>query len=86
MWKVATTEELDAWFSALGEEGQIEVMAKVKLLRLLGPQLGRPHADTLNGSKYANMKELRADTRDMVLRIAFAFDTHFSLAGFRCEA
>jgi hypothetical protein len=44
------------------------------LLKLLGPKLGRPHADTLNGSKHANMKELRADTAGQVLRIAFAFD------------
>ncbi len=46
----------------------------MNLLKLLGPQLSRPHADTLNGSKHANMKELRADTKDDVLRIAFAFD------------
>ena len=49
-------------------------MAKVNLLRHLGPRLGRPHADTLNGSKHANMKELRANTADQVLRVAFAFD------------
>jgi hypothetical protein len=50
------------------------VTAKVGLLRYLGPRLGRPHADTLNGSKHANMKELRASTAGKVLRIAFAFD------------
>ena len=32
-------------------------------------------ADTLNGSKHANMKELRCDTHDGVWRVAFAFDT-----------
>src|SRR5436309_12405892 len=74
MWPIATTDEFDAWFTELREDGQVEVMAKVGLLRLLGPTLGRPHADTLNGSKHANMKELRADTADQVLRIAFAFD------------
>lgn len=52
----------------------MEVIAKVELLKLLGPQLGRPHADTPKGAKHANLKELRADTRDMVIRIAFAFD------------
>jgi hypothetical protein len=46
----------------------------VELLKFLGPALGRPHADTLKGSKHANMKELRADTATQVLRIAFAFD------------
>jgi hypothetical protein len=74
MWDVATTDEFDVWFAGLGEDAQAEVIAKVELLRLLGPRLGRPHADTLNDSKHANMKELRADTRDRVLRIAFAFD------------
>ncbi len=74
MWEVATTDEFDGWFAGLGEAAQVEVIAKVELLKLLGPQLGRPHADTLNDSKHSNMKELRADTRDQVLRIAFAFD------------
>ena len=58
----------------MDEDGQVEVIAKVKILRHLGPRLGRPHADTLNGSRHSNMKELRADTADKVLRVAFAFD------------
>jgi hypothetical protein len=74
MWAVATTDAFDEWFRELSEGGRVEVTAKVELLKLLGPQLGRPHADTLKGSKHANMKELRADTKDQVLRIAFAFD------------
>jgi hypothetical protein len=36
--------------------------------------LGRPHADTLAGSKHANMKELRFAADDGVWRVAFAFD------------
>jgi hypothetical protein len=74
MWKVATTDAFDVWFGGLNEADQAEIIAKVELLKLLGPQLGRPHADTLKGSKYAKMKELRADTKNSVLRIAFAFD------------
>ena len=79
VWKVATTDAFDEWFAELGKaprggEAQVEVMAKVELLKILGPSLGRPHADTLNGSKHKNMKELRADTRESVLRTAFAFD------------
>jgi hypothetical protein len=34
----------------------------------------RPHADTLAGSKHANMKELRFKAADGVWRVAFAFD------------
>ena len=74
MWDVATTEVFDEWFAELAEDAQAEIIAKVNLLKLLGPQLRRPHADTLKGSKHANMKELRADTSDQVLRVAFAFD------------
>jgi hypothetical protein len=39
-----------------------------------GPQLGRPHADTLKGSKFANMKELRLSADNGEWRLAFAFD------------
>ena len=74
MWAVATTNEFDEWFKRLAADSQAEVIAKVELLKQLGPRLPRPHADTLNGSKHANMKELRAATKDEVLRIAFAFD------------
>jgi hypothetical protein len=74
MWKVATTDSFDKWYSALDENAKEEVIGKMVLLETIGPKLGRPHADTLNGSKHTNMKELRADTKDKVMRIAFAFD------------
>src|SRR5436305_9694576 len=74
MWHIATTGAFDEWFADLDEDGQAEIIAKVELLKILGPKLSRPHADTLKGSKHANMKELRADTADKVLRVAFAFD------------
>jgi hypothetical protein len=73
-WRARTTDDFDEWFAGLDDDAQAEVIATVELLKLLGPRLGRPHADTLNGSKYANMKELRASTADKVLRIAFAFN------------
>ena len=82
-WKVATTDDFDEWFASMrqmtkGEDVQAEVIAKVELLKVFGPSLGRPHADTLNGSTHANMKELRATTSDAVIRIAFAFDPNRS--------
>ena len=76
MWHVRTTDDFDRWFAGLGADEQAEVIAKVNLLKMLGPQLRRPHADTLHGSKHAQMKELRANTHAAVLRIAFAFDPH----------
>jgi hypothetical protein len=44
------------------------------MLKTFGPQLGRPQVDTLNGSRHANMKELRFSADDGVWRVAFAFD------------
>ena len=74
MWPIRTTSEFDEWFADLDDDGRVEVIAKIELLKLLGLALKRPHADTLKGSRHANMKELRADTADRVLQIAFAFD------------
>lgn len=42
-----------------------------RLLADFGPQLARPHADTLNGSDFANMKELWFAADDGVWRFAF---------------
>jgi len=81
MWTVATTDVFDEWFQALGDEERAEIEAKVNLLEVFGPALGRPHADTLNGSRYRNMKELRADTADHTLRIAFASRSAVLLVG-----
>ena len=39
-----------------------------------GPNVGRPYVDTLEGSKYFNMKELRFLADNGVWRAAFAFD------------
>lgn len=61
-------------FNALDESVQDEMLAHAKLLEQFGPQLGRPRVDTLNGSRHANMKELRFAADDGVWRVAFAFD------------
>ena len=76
MWRVATTAEFDSWFADLTDDEKAELIAKVALLERFGPQLSRPHADTLKDSDHANMKELRGRTSTAVLRVAFAFDTN----------
>ena len=53
---------------------QDELLAQATLLETFGPALGRPRVDTLNGSRHANMKELRFQAADGVWRVAFAFD------------
>ena len=73
-WDVAFHEEFEEEFDALSEAVQDAILAEASLLAKIGPALKRPHADTLNGSKHANMKELRCKADDGVWRIAFAFD------------
>ena len=73
-WSVRLYDEFDPEFAALPEPMQDEILALMALLREYGPKLGRPHADTLNGSKHANMKELRFNAADGVWRVTFAFD------------
>jgi hypothetical protein len=48
--------------------------AQAKLLGRLGPQLGRPRVDTLEGSKHATMMGLRFDVDGVVWHVAFALD------------
>jgi hypothetical protein len=65
-WDVQFHDAFDAEFDDLPEAVQDELLAHARLLREFGPQLGRPRADTLNGSAHANMKELRFDAADGV--------------------
>ena len=73
-WVVEFFDAFEAEFDAFPEEVQDAILAKTHLLEREGPQLGRPHADTLKGSRHANMKELRCAAGDGVWRVAFAFD------------
>ena len=47
MWEVYSTEEYLTWFSNLSEYDKEEINYKVHILEEFGPNLGRPHADTL---------------------------------------
>jgi hypothetical protein len=64
-WTVLFHDAFDTEFGRL---------AHARLLAEFGPNLGRPTADTLKGSRYANMKELRFFWQGEVWRVAFAFD------------
>ncbi len=73
-WSVAFDDTFDTEWQTWPREAQDELLARAKLLEELGPALRRPHADTLKGSKFANMKELRFDAASSKWRVAFAFD------------
>lgn len=73
-WDVQFDEDFAAWL--LGQEADLRnaIIAHANLLREHGPQLGRPFVDTLEGSDFPNMKELRVQFQGDPWRILFAFD------------
>lgn len=73
-WIVNFHKKFEEEFDELHSEVQDELLAHALLLEQFGSQLGRPTVDTLKGSKYTNMKELRFKANNGVWRVAFAFD------------
>jgi hypothetical protein len=73
-WTVLLADEFEPEFLELPHEVQDETLALTRLLQQFGPNLGRPHVDTLKASRHANMKELRFEAADGAWRVAFAFD------------
>ncbi|MGV1954206.1 type II toxin-antitoxin system RelE/ParE family toxin [Agrobacterium sp. 22-214-1] len=74
MWEVQFHAAFEAEVLAYERDVRIALIAVTKLLSDYGPQLGRPYADTLKGSKHSNMKELRFEAAEGEWRAAFAFD------------
>ncbi len=74
MWEVEYTDEFGAWWDALPGEVQESIAHDVEILRAVGPGLGRPQVDTVKGSRYSNMKELRTQHAGEPYRTFFAFD------------
>jgi hypothetical protein len=54
---------------------QDKILKRANVLKQLGPNLPRPYADALAGSRFANLKDLRAPLGEEVWRIAYAFDS-----------
>jgi hypothetical protein len=73
-WTIIYHEGFRRWLESLSEDIQDSVLFSVALLEGEGPLLTRPHVDTLRGSRYPNMKELRVQHRGSPLRVLFAFD------------
>lgn len=74
MWNLIILDEFNAWVLSLPAHIQTAIAARLALLRQQGPQLGRPYADTLKGSKVPNLKELRVPVAGEPYRVLFAFD------------
>ena len=73
-WPVILHPAFDPEFDALPPTVRDELLAALMVLRKMGPALGRPRVDTLEGSAFANMKELRIQHRGQPWRFLFAFD------------
>jgi hypothetical protein len=73
-WTVIFHDEFEPEFDELPTAVQDELYAEAGFVERFGPETGRPHVDTLKGSDYANMKELRFEAADGEWRVAFAFD------------
>ncbi len=68
---VEATDEFASWYEGdITNDERERVTAAVDYLEANGPGLGRPRVDTVKGSRWPHMKELRVGT----IRILFAFD------------
>jgi hypothetical protein len=74
MWLIETTDTFDKWFDELDDTDRENVLASLMVLKERGPMLSRPYADTVNGSRHSNMKELRVQSKGDPIRAFFAFD------------
>ena len=73
-WTVEFHPRFKPEFDRFSKAVRMELAARIVRLQETGPQLGRPAVDTLNGSRFANMKELRFSADGGAWRVAFAFD------------
>lgn len=63
VWKIEYTDAFLVWWNELSEAEQNAISISVEVLQRAGPNLTRPHVDTVNGSRHSNMKELRTQHR-----------------------
>ncbi len=74
-WEVEFHPACERWADALDQADAEALLAGVRVLRGVGPTLGRPLVDTIVGSRHKNMKELRpGSTGRSEIRVLFAFD------------
>jgi hypothetical protein len=74
-WNVLYVDEFLEWLEQQENDLQNAILASLEVLVELGPKLGRPRVDTLKGSKFPNLKELRVQHRGEPWRVLFIFDS-----------
>jgi hypothetical protein len=77
-WEILLVEEVAEWFDDLtkNDPGTADLVEDaIDRLAAVGPTLGRPLVDRIQGSRHHNMKELRpGSTGASEIRVLFAFD------------
>jgi len=73
-YEVEFSDEFGEWWDNLSVEEQESITFSVRLLQEEGVNLRRPQADTVKGSAYPNMRELRCQHEGRPYRILYAFD------------
>jgi len=72
--EVEFTDEFELWWNSLTIAEQESVAHSVKILIDQGVNLRRPFADTIRGSVFPNMRELRCQHEGQPYRVLYAFD------------
>ncbi|AEH07714.1 Protein of unknown function DUF2137 [Candidatus Protofrankia datiscae] len=77
-WAIKVAPEVREWLRALRQTdpgAYRSVNVAIDMLAEIGPGLGRPLVDTLQGSTVKNLKELRPRSgRDVAIQVIFVFD------------
>lgn len=76
-WTILTTKQFEEWFDGQENALQEKMLAVLGHLRFWGPGLPglpRPYADTVKGSRFTNMKELRVQHHGKPIRAFYIFD------------
>lgn len=74
-WAVEFHPLCGEWADRLDQADAEALLAAIRVLRDVGPGLGRPLVDTVLASRHKNMKELRpGSTGRTEVRVLFAFD------------
>ncbi|MFM2304166.1 MAG: hypothetical protein RLZZ135_1576 [Cyanobacteriota bacterium] len=74
MWEIIFHSEFEEWFFTEDSEVQDSIGMVLDILEQQGAALGRPYVDSIKGSSFSNMKELRVQHDGKPYRILFAFD------------
>jgi hypothetical protein len=72
VWDIELTDQAMEWLLSLDRADRAAITGALDILEHYGPNLGRPVADSIKGTRHHNMKELRSVGGN--LRALFCFD------------